>query len=108
MEQENPPPPRMPPGLGGQGPDPEAAPLYAALRDDPKDARAHFALGRLLAARGKSALAIIHFQTASVLAPDFAPGLVALGDAYMARGKAKPALAAYDRALRADPYEPAA
>ncbi|HUC61554.1 MAG TPA: hypothetical protein VMF53_06325, partial [Alphaproteobacteria bacterium] len=47
-------------------------------------------------------------QTASVLAPDFAPGLVALGDAYMARGKAKPALAAYDRALRADPYEPAA
>jgi tetratricopeptide (TPR) repeat protein len=98
----------MPFGRAGPEPDPASAPLYAALREDPKDARAHFELGRLLAARGKSALAIIHFQTASVLAPDFAPGLVALGDAYMARGKAKIALATYDRALRADPYDPAA
>ncbi len=88
--------------------DPAAAPLYAALRDDPKNGRAHLALGRLLDGRGKGALAIIHYQTAAVLEPDHAPTLVALGDAYMARGKAKSALAAYDRALRTDPYEPEA
>jgi tetratricopeptide (TPR) repeat protein len=82
--------------------------FHAALRQNPKLARAHLGLGRLLDARGKPLLAILHYQTATALDPNDAEAFARLGDAYMTQGKAKPALAAYDRALRADPRNPMA
>ena len=79
--------------------------LRAALEQDPKRAKAHVGLGRILELRGKTALAILHYQTATAIDPNNGDAFVRLGDAYLALGKSAPALAAYDRALRANPRD---
>lgn len=73
---------------------------------DPKDARAHFALGRLLAIRREFDMAIPELETAIGLDPAFAQASFGLGQALAAAGRPANSVALLDRAIDLDPYDP--
>jgi len=82
----------------------EIAILEFALRENPRDARAHFLLGNLFYDRRRHRDAIAHWESAARLAPRHAMVWRNLGIAYhnvlQAPNRAR---AAYDRAVSADP-----
>jgi tetratricopeptide (TPR) repeat protein len=57
------------------------------LEEFPTSALPHFALGRYLLERGRYAEALAPLEEANRLQPEYAAGLLALGDAYRGAGK---------------------
>lgn len=73
---------------------------------DPRDARGHFALGRLLALRREFDMAIPEFEQAIGLDPVFAQASFGLGQALAAAGQPASSVGMLDRAIDLDPYDP--
>ena len=65
---------------------------------------AHFSLGSIYAATGKTSEAIVELQHALRLAPNSDQGLLRLGRAYELAGRKPDAMAAYTEATRVNPY----
>ena len=65
---------------------------------------AHFSLGSIYAATGKSSEAVVELQHALRLAPNSDQGLMRLGRAYELAGRKPEAIAAYTEATRVNPY----
>ncbi len=75
-------------------------------RRDPLTAEAHNDVGVLLFGRGDARGAAREFERALALRPGWARALVNLGDARLALGEIRPAIAAYELALAATPDDP--
>lgn len=58
------------------------------LQEFPTSALPHFALGRYLLERGRYQEAVASLEEANRLQPEYAAGLLALGDAYRGAGNA--------------------
>jgi len=65
---------------------------------------AHFSLGSIYAASGKTSEAVVELQHALRLAPNSDQGLLRLGRAYELAGRKPEAIAAYTEATRVNPY----
>jgi len=74
-----------------------------AIRENPKDSRAHVNLGRLYAREGQVERAERHWRHAIELNPNDARAYNLLGGAHMRRQEYDEAIACYQRALEADP-----
>ena len=79
------------------------AELQAAIEADPKNARAHDALGIVLGESGKLDEATIEFQKAAEIDPAFPDPHFHLGLAYLKKGRIPDATSEYQRALRLNP-----
>ncbi|MGF1625384.1 MAG: BTAD domain-containing putative transcriptional regulator, partial [Alphaproteobacteria bacterium] len=73
---------------------------------DAKDARGHFALGRLFAIRREFDMAIPEFETAIGLDPSFAQASFGLGQALAAAAQPASSVPFLDRAIDLDPHDP--
>ncbi len=83
------------------------AACYETLARDVRNPAVLTELGDALRRRGKLPVAIMRYQMAVAVDPTYGPAQRALGDAYLAQGKPKPAIACYDKALRSAPDDPA-
>ena len=80
--------------------------LEAAIKNDPDDYRAHYYLGNLLYDKGRREEAIVHWEDACRLDPDFSIPWRNLGIAcYNIRHDAARALFCYERARQANPAD---
>jgi Flp pilus assembly protein TadD len=70
------------------------------VQDFPASALPHFALGRHLLERGRYQEAITALAEANRLQPDYAAGLLALGDAYRGAGRIEEARDTFETARR--------
>ena len=70
------------------------------VQDFPGSALPHFALGRYLLERGRCDEAITPLVEANRLQPNYAAGLLALGDAYKGAGLTGEARSAFEAARR--------
>ena len=69
---------------------------------------AHNSLGNILASRGKFDEALMHYQTALQVRPDFATAYTSIGNVLAARGQFREALDHYQKALKVQPQDPSA
>ena len=77
-----------------------------AVRLDPRLAEAHFALGSVYSATGRTADATSELKRALELEPNSDEGYRRLGSALLAAGRKNEAIAAYQTAIRLSPYYP--
>jgi len=73
---------------------------------DPKEAHAHFALGRLFAIQRAFDQAVPEFETALTLDPSLAQASFGLGQALSAAGQPREAVSHLDQAIDLDPQDP--
>jgi tetratricopeptide (TPR) repeat protein len=80
--------------------DQQEADYRRQLEQFPTSALPHFALGRFLLERGRYQEAVGPLEEANRLQPDYAAGLLALGDAYRGAGEVEKARATLTVARR--------
>jgi tetratricopeptide (TPR) repeat protein len=94
--------------LAASGCTEEAADHYAlAIAHDAELAGAWLGYGRLMRERNEIDAAIAHLQTAARLAPGSAAAWIELARAFKQAARTQDAARAYERAIEADPQEPA-
>ena len=77
-----------------------------AVAIDPKDADAHFGLGRILYLFRELDASIDAFEAAIALNPNFAPAYLGLGSVVMWSGEFKRGIEVVDMAIRLSPHDP--
>ena len=77
--------------------------LEETLRQAPEFARAHFALGMILALNGRHQQASERFAAAVTYQPDYVEARLGLADALRVTGRAEDSLPHYQRIVTADP-----